>query len=113
MCRQPRANGCGTHAESDKPLLARIGFHIRDRDRVRIVKHRKRFGHTDAVLAKVDPSLALFVPLETHNLSVRTLCAYFKGRSRVARSLTAPLRRLRANPVDSQTRSIPGACGGL
>ncbi len=79
MCRPRRATARRTHAERDESLLARVGFIIRDRDGVRIVKDRNRLGHSDAVLAKVDSGFARFVPLEAHDSSVRTLCAYVKG----------------------------------
>ena len=51
-----------THADRDKSLLTRVGFLIRDRDGVRIVKNRNRFGHPHPVFAKVDPGFAFFVP---------------------------------------------------
>jgi hypothetical protein len=37
---------------------------------------RTNLGHPDTVLVEVDSSFALFVPLEAHDFSVRTLCAY-------------------------------------
>jgi hypothetical protein len=68
----------GAYAERNKPLLARVGFLICDRDRVRIIKDRDCLGHSDAVLAIIDPGFTLFVPLEPHHFSVRTSCAYVK-----------------------------------
>ena len=65
-----------THAERHEPLLVRIGFVIRDRDRMRVVKNRNRFGYADAVLAVINSSLARLIPLEAHSSSVRTDCAY-------------------------------------
>ncbi len=72
--------GRRTHADRHESLLVRIGFIIRDRNGIRIVKNRNRFGHADAVFAKVDSSLARLIPLEAHSLSVRTNCAYFNLR---------------------------------
>lgn len=59
--------------ERDQSLFIGIGF-VRDRDRVRIVKDRNRFGHPDTVQAKVESCFARFIPFEAHLLSVRTLC---------------------------------------
>jgi hypothetical protein len=81
MRRQPEQTAGRTDAERHIALLIRIGFIIPDRDGVRIVKNWNRLGHPDTVLAEVDSRFALLVPLETHNLSVRTICAYVK-RSR-------------------------------
>src|SRR5690349_10300676 len=65
-----------THAHRDESLLIRIGFIIRDRDGVRVVKNWNCFGHPDAVLAEIGAGLARLIPLETHSSSVRTSCAY-------------------------------------
>src|SRR5262245_22845011 len=51
------------HAKRYESLLIRIGFIISNRDRIRLVKNRNRFGHADAVLAKVDPGL----PASSHS----------------------------------------------
>ena len=59
--------------------LVQAGFLVRDRDGARIVKDRNRLRHPDAMLAEVDSSFALFVLLEAHHSSVRTLCTYVKG----------------------------------
>jgi hypothetical protein len=40
------------------------------------------------VLVEVDSSFALFVPLETHDFSVRTLCAYVKQEAESAWRVT-------------------------
>jgi hypothetical protein len=45
---------------------------------VGIVKDRNRFGHANAVLQEVDSGFAVFVPIETPDCSVRTICAYAK-----------------------------------
>ena len=58
--------GC-TQSERDRSLLARVGFIIYDRHGVGIIKDWNSFGDPDAVLAKVDPGFALFVPLEGHH----------------------------------------------
>ena len=72
----------GAHAERDKSLLIRVGFIVRDGNSVGIVKHGNRFGHADTVPAEVDSGLAFFIPLETHNLSVRTSCTYVNPEQR-------------------------------
>ena len=65
-------------AERNESPLTRVGFIVRNRDRVRIFKNRNRFRHADPVPSKIDSGLALFVPLKAHNVSVRTLRAYVK-----------------------------------
>ena len=60
------------HANRDESLLFRIGFVVRNRDRVRVVKNRNRFGHPDAVLAQVASGFDRLVPFEAHSSSVRT-----------------------------------------
>ena len=91
-----------TYTQRDESPLPRIGFIIRDRDRVRIIKNRNRLGHPDTVLAEVDSSFALFVPLETHDFSVRTLCAYVNQE---AESAWSP--RTKAGPVLHSTDLVP------
>lgn len=54
----------------DESLLVRIGFVIHNRDGVRVIKNRNRFGHADAVLAVVASGLVRLIPLEAHILSV-------------------------------------------
>src|SRR4051812_42331122 len=67
------------HAKRDESLFIRIGFVIRDRDGISVVKNRNRFGHPDAVLAVVDSGFARVIPLKAHSFSVRTCCAYVKA----------------------------------
>lgn len=78
-------------AERDESLLFRIRVVILDRDGVGVAKDGNRFGHADAVLAKVDPGFARLIPLEAHSSSVRTSCAY----------------------VNSDLRGDVGACGAI
>jgi hypothetical protein len=54
------------------------------------------------VLAEVDSSFALFVPLETHDFSVRTLCAYVNQE---AESAWSP--RTKAGLVLHSTDLVP------
>src|SRR5574340_672742 len=89
-----------------------MGFIIRDRDGIRVVQNRNRFGHADAVLAKVDPGFARLVPFEAHSSSVRTNCAYVKLLPRNARARGCGDKRISASKSGCPAESAAGAFSG-
>jgi hypothetical protein len=78
--------------ESDETPFSGVGLVVRDRDGVRIVKNRDRFGHANAMLAEVDSGLALLVPLELHDSLPTLLYAHFVQTNNPTRSLRAVYR---------------------
>jgi hypothetical protein len=60
------------------------------------------------VLVEVDSSFALFVPLETHDSSVRTLCAYVKQEAESAWRVTGA----GAHSTDLVPHKTPQAASG-